>query len=259
MAARNKFAQAIEASSWVAVGMASRFVLEAAQDMAVEYGRPVMVIASRRQVDSEPASGGYIGWNTAEWRQAADRRRIIPPLLLGRDHGGPYQHPRDLDQRADPDAAMKFARESLRSDIEVGVTLLHIDASLGPGGVEERPDVALSRTLELISFAAGVAAQTDRDVAFEVGLEVQNEHIVDEQDFKRYLETVLPAIERECNVLPAFVVTQTGTKVSGSKNTGALAHASGSSASARLFAIASLCRRFGSRLKAHNCDYTEGP
>ncbi len=158
---------ALERTMRVAPGMATRYVLDAAREMAVAENRPIMVIASRRQVDGPSAGGGYLGWDTAEWCRAASHQNgAAPLLLLGRDHGGPYQHPRDLQTDAEPAAAMAFAKESLRHDIECGLSLIHIDGSLGRRGVEELPEVALGRTLELVSFCVDVAdgAEPERRV-----------------------------------------------------------------------------------------------
>jgi hypothetical protein len=240
----------------VAVGMATPYTLDAASEVAGEAGRPVMLIASRRQVECSSAGGGYVGWTTEQW---CTRARSAPAgrLILARDHGGPYQHPGD-DGGAE--LAMAAARRSLRCDIESGVRLLHIDTSLGPGGRAESLAIALTRVVALVANCVEVAGGLGRRVGFELGLEVQAEHVADPD---RYGDQVRPAVEQirtTCGVTPVFVVAQTGTKVVECENVGRLVSAGPASEERRRLAgLAVAARRLGGRLKAHNCDYLPAP
>lgn len=249
----------IERSLRVAVGMATAYSLDLAREVGIEAGRPVMLIASRRQVDSERTGGGYLGWTTPEWcarsSQVDDRGR----LLLARDHGGPYQRPQDIEQQASPPVAMASALESLRCDIESGVELLHIDTSVGPGGDAETTATALHRAAELVAACTEIAGRARRQVSFEVGFEVQNESISDPEDYARVIVPLLTELRRSCNVSPAFIVAQTGTKVTGRRNTGVLQRRPRSATQGRqLRELAAVISSFGGRLKAHNCDYLGG-
>ena len=248
----------------VAVGMATPYTLDAASEVAGEVGRPVMLIASRRQVELSSAGGGYVGWTTEQWCSTA-MSAPAGRLILARDHGGPYQHPGD-DGDADggdddgAERAMAAARRSLRCDIESGVRLLHIDTSLGPGGRAESLAVALTRAVALVADCVEVAGGLGRRVGFEVGLEVQAEHVADPD---RYGDQVRPALEQmrtTCGVTPVFVVAQTGTKVVECENVGRLVSAGPASEERRRLAgLAVAARRLGGRLKAHNCDYLPAP
>ncbi|HEY7831392.1 MAG TPA: hypothetical protein VIC06_12595 [Solirubrobacteraceae bacterium] len=129
MTAAGALSSRITASLPVAVGMATRYGLDAAKEISFEVGRPVMVIASRRQIEAEDLGGGYVGWDTRSWASTA--RAGGSPLILARDHGGPYQHPADFGECVTEREAMARAVESFETDIRSGVELLHIDTSLG--------------------------------------------------------------------------------------------------------------------------------
>jgi hypothetical protein len=246
----------VERSLRVAIGMATPYSLDAAREVAAETGRPVIVIASRRQVDGvEP---GYVGWNTPQWCAAAGTGRGAGGLLLARDHGGPYQHPRDLGHR-DPADVMRSAREALLLDIDSGVELLHVDTSVGADGSPETPDRARQRAVELINACTAHAAAVGRRVGFEVGLEVQEEQVADDAAFGEHMWELLGELSRYGNERPLFVVAQTGTKVTGRRNTGVLARRPDADPRRRLDRLARLVGALRSRLKAHNCDYLPGP
>lgn len=240
----------------VAVGMASAYVLDAAREIAAEVARPVMLIASRRQVDSARLGGGYVGWTTAEWCARARPDDGHAPLFLCRDHGGPYQHPDEADKPTDPATAMRSSLESLRCDIESGIKLLHIDTSLGPGGMAELPHVAKERAIELVGASADLARSRGRPVGFEIGLEVQAEDIANYHEYREWIGDLLTQLRQRCGLSPTFVVAQTGTKVTGLHNTGVIERQRGHPGNQqRLRDLASVARSLGSRLKAHNCDY----
>lgn len=238
--------------------MATEYVLDAAREVAAEVGRPVIVIASRRQVESADAGGGYVGWTTPQWCARARSGDGAGTVLLARDHGGPYQHPRDIRDPVEPSTAMRFALESFRCDIEAGLDLLHIDASLGPGGSAESPHTAHQRALELSARCAELAVANRRQVAFEIGIEVQDTEIANADEYADQMRDLLRRLRRDCGVSPAFLVAQTGTKVGSRNNLGVLQLQPDSMRNQRsLGELASVVRSFGSRLKAHNCDYLD--
>jgi len=236
--------------------MATGYSLDAAREVAVAADRPVMVLASRRQVDCEHAGGGYVGWTTPEWCSRSGNIGDRAGLILTRDHGGPYQHPRDIQERADPPNAMAFAIDSLRCDIESGVELLHIDTSIGRGGTAESAPIAVHRALELIAACKDIAGGAGRTVGFELGVEVQTEAISDPQVFASEIAPLVTELRQDHGVSPIFMVAQTGTKVRGRRNSGVLqSQGPSESQDRRLCGLASVVRSLGSQLKAHNCDY----
>jgi fructose/tagatose bisphosphate aldolase len=87
-----------------------------------ENNYPLMIIASRNQVDMET---GYVKTTSqlAEQVRHYDRKNI----LLCRDHCGPYFA--DLDKGLDLEVAITRCEETIASDIINGFDLLHIDVS----------------------------------------------------------------------------------------------------------------------------------
>jgi hypothetical protein len=236
--------------------MATAYSLDVASELSLETARPVMVIASRRQVDCVTVDGGYVGWDTSEWCARAFHLNNSGTLLLARDHGGPYQHPWELGQEASTRDVMLSALHSFRCDIESGVELLHIDTGLGEGGVPEEPTIAIQRAVELVAGCTEIADELGRVVRYEVGIEAQNETIADPLEVMRHLGPLLDELRRHHRVSPAFVVTQTGTKVIGRQNTGLLQRRSPSGEEpTRLGKLANAIQSLDTRLKAHNADY----
>ena len=64
-------------------------------DSCIEYTRnknfPLMLIASRRQIDAEDFGGGYVNNWTTETFSNYVKKRSNGKIILCRDHGGPFQ------------------------------------------------------------------------------------------------------------------------------------------------------------------------
>jgi len=101
------------------VGPMSLNCVNAAIDLANEYDAPLMMIASRRQIDSEVFDGGYVNnWITSEFARHVidvDKRGKV---LLARDHGGPWQNDKEIQEKLSLRRAMESAKESYRADID---------------------------------------------------------------------------------------------------------------------------------------------
>jgi hypothetical protein len=177
-------------------------------------------------------------------------------LLLSRDHGGPYQHPYDLFDNADADVAIGRALGSLKCDIESGVEILHIDTSVGIHGAPETFDVASERAIALVGSCVDMAHQMKREIAFEIGYEVQTEYFAELAEFSTQLHHLIHGLRR-WGVVPAFVVCQTGTKVNGRKNVGLITSQARREAAERVHALSAVAGAYGAHLKAHNCDYLD--
>ena len=240
----------------VAVGMATRYSLDAAREISIEANRPVMVIASRRQVEADELGGGYVGLDTGRW--ASDAAASTGSLIVARDHGGLYQHPADHAGATDEGEVTERALESFRNDILSGVELLHIDTSLGQHGAQP-PEVARRQAVALVDECQAQAAALGRHVAFELGFEQQDETISSADEFRSWVSPLLSELGRRQGTETAFVVAQTGTKVMDGCNTGALNRDSaGAVEASQLRRLAGMISDLGCRLKAHNCDYLNG-
>ena len=75
------------------VGPMSINCVDAAIDLANEYAIPLMLIASRRQIDSEQFNGGYVNnWTTSKFANYVKTKDKYTNIILSRDHGGSWQN-----------------------------------------------------------------------------------------------------------------------------------------------------------------------
>ena len=77
-------------STLLGVGPMSKNCIDACCEIATKK-IPLMLIASRRQIDSKEFNGGYVqNWTTDEYSKYIQKRN--KNLILCRDHGGPWQN-----------------------------------------------------------------------------------------------------------------------------------------------------------------------
>src|SRR5262245_25962911 len=120
--------------SRLGIGPMSINCVDAVIEVATRNRQRIMLIPSRRQVESSALGSGYVeGWTASDlvnYVRERDRNQLI---LVCRDHGGPWQHP---DERTmDEDEAMASCLRSFKEDLASGFDLLHIDTCLDRDGV----------------------------------------------------------------------------------------------------------------------------
>jgi len=241
------------------VGPMSQNCVDAAVELANEHEIPLMLIASRRQIDSEELGGGYVnGWTTeafAAYVAARDRKRRV---VLARDHGGPWQNPAEARQKLPLAEALASAKRSYEADIRAGFQILHIDTSVDIFG-EPSPRDVLERVFELYEFCHATARSLGREVAFEIGTEEQSGVANTMDDLERLLSGVQDHCTRTDLPQPAFVVVQTGTKVLETRNVGSFDSpfriAGELPAEIQVPRMLNLCRKYKIAMKQHNTDY----
>ena len=113
-------------------------------------GRPLMIIASRNQVDSD---SGYV----MTTQGLADRIEFSSSIKLCRDHCGPYFL--DSERSLSLVAAVEATKRTIAADLENGFDLIHIDTSRCPDPYSAAED--------LIKFASDLNPK----VEFEFGTE----------------------------------------------------------------------------------------
>lgn len=250
-----KTAAAIELAR-VAIGPMSRATVDAAIEVAYTDSLQVMLIASRRQIESEVQGGGYVeGWTTREFAQYVRRNDPEHRIRLCRDHGGPWQHPADSTPGRSVTDVVESAFQSMKEDVDLGFSLIHIDTSLERGAPASFVD-SVSRLLDLYGGVHAHATATGRAVDFEIGFEVQSVGVADPLEFSDALVTVLESLQLRSLPLPRYVVAQTGTKVAGARNIGEIQDSQKfEEALAGVRLLAHICHSNGVELKAHNMDY----
>ncbi|WP_271189235.1 hypothetical protein [Dactylosporangium matsuzakiense] len=236
----------------------SRNAVDACIAFAYRHDYPIMLIPSRRQVEAARLGGGYVGGRTTTW--LADYVRANDPkrmLWLCRDHGGPYQHPRDRTDRLTAEQSLAHAMASFAEDIDSGFSLLHLDTSIDLDGPASFTDAA-DRLVALYGQCWELARAAGRTIGFEIGFEDQRAGTNDPAEFREQLRNLIHRLRAAALPLPTFVVGQTGTKVLETRNVGSLRQAP-STVLHDVRVLSDIAAEVGTTLKAHNTDYLSSP
>ncbi len=237
------------------VGPMSRTLLTASLELAKEKDFPIMLIASRNQVDSDEFGHGYVcSWDqdrfVADVEDARRRLGFDGLVYLCRDHGGPWQ--RDEERRAGLTVgeAMEICKRSYIHDIESGFDLLHIDPTKDPHISGTVPlQLVLDRTIDIIGELEDFRKKKGLpEIGYEAGTEETNGGLTSVEAFSDFVDRLISAMAKEGLQPPEFVVGQTGTLTRLTENVG---HFNAENA-ARLSASAA---RHGVGVKEHNGDY----
>lgn len=151
-------------------GPMSREVISSLATYSSEKNEPLMVIASRNQIDAE---SGYV-MTTPELRKLL-KQLPTDKLWICRDHCGPYFL--DVEKGLPLREAVEASKKTIAYDIEQGFDLIHIDTSrvddtygiaeeLFDFSYKKNPEVRFEfGTEENVGVAAGII-QYKKDVAF---------------------------------------------------------------------------------------------
>lgn len=241
------------------VGPMSMNCVDAAIELANEHEVPILLIASRRQIDSEEFGGGYVNnWTTAEFARYVIDRDKKGKVLLARDHGGPWQNSKERDAKLSLRRAMESAKSSYRADLEAGFQILHIDPSVDVHG-EPDVDEVLDRIFDLYEFCWSQAQQLRQEVIFEIGAEEQSGSTNTQEELDYTLSAVQHFCKKNHLPQPSFVVIQSGTRVMETRNVGSfdtpVRVADELPAEIQLPKMIEICNRYGIFMKEHNTDY----
>jgi len=228
-------------------------------ELANEYGVPLMLIASRRQIDSEEFGGGYVNnWTTrrfADYVLDIDKKGKV---ILARDHGGPWQNPVEAEKGYGLRRAMESAKASYRADLDAGFQILHIDPSVDIFG-QPSIDEVLDRVFELYEYCYSYARSLKRKVLFEIGTEEQSGSTNRQEEMSYSLSEIKKFCKRNNMPPPLFIVVQTGSKVMEARNVGSFDSpvrvADELPPEIQVPKMVELCNRYGIYMKAHNTDY----
>lgn len=233
--------------------------VDAAIELADSHDVPLMLIASRRQIDSEQFGGGYVNnWTTSDFARYVIDEDKKGKVLLARDHGGPWQSPLEVDQKLSLRRAMESAKASLRADLEAGFQIIHIDPSVDIHASPKVDDV-LDRIYELYEDCWTHAQRLGQEVIFEIGTEEQSGSTSTQEELEYILDAVVTYCKSNQLPRPTFVVIQTGTKVMEMRNVGSfdspIRISNELPAEIQVPKMIDVCNRYGILMKEHNTDY----
>ncbi|MFN3075326.1 MAG: class II D-tagatose-bisphosphate aldolase non-catalytic subunit [Alphaproteobacteria bacterium] len=244
------------------VGPMSATCVDATIELAKEHDVPIMLVASRRQVECGELGRGYVeGWTTQSFADYVRERDASGNIVLCRDHGGPWQGNGETEPPLDAATAMERAKISYAADIDAGFSVLHVDPSIDPLFKVPPQETVLERLFELYRFCWRYAQAQGRRVVFEIGTEEQVSLAGGLGDTERALVEVERVLRKEGLPMPLFVVVQTGTKVEETRNVGVfgspLRVENELPAELHVPLAITLLRRHGVYLKQHNTDYLD--
>ncbi len=241
------------------VGPMSLNCVNAAIELSNDNKIPIMLIASRRQVDSEVFGGGYVNnWDTKSFSQYVKERDKKNMIILARDHGGPWQSNYEVKKNMNLKEAMESSKHSFYEDIQSDFQIVHLDPSIDIHNKPSREDVIL-RLFELYEYCISVAEKLNKKIIFEVGTEEQS----GSTNTPDILEEDLKKIKEFCSqnnyIQPSFVVIQSGTRVAETNNIGSFDSpvrvADELPPEIQIPKMIEICKSNNIMMKAHNTDY----
>lgn len=242
------------------VGPMSKNVIDATINLTNKKKFPLILIASRRQIDSSEFGGGYVeNWDTETYSKYVSAKAKNSNLILARDHGGPWQNNKEIQLNMNLVKAMESSKRSFACDIDCGFKILHLDPSLSIDSKAPKQEEVLERIFELYEYCWDYARSKKKEVIFEIGTEEQSGST--NSDYE--LEYTLNEMNKFCkkNKLPpvSFVVIQAGTKVMELENVGSFeSHTRLKDeipVEIQLLRMIEICNRNNVFMKEHNTDY----
>lgn len=246
-------------STLLGVGPMSVNCVDATLELSNLHNIPLMLIASRRQIDSENFNGGYVNnWTTQKYSEYVSKRDIKNNVILARDHGGPWQNNIEIQKDLNLKEAMNSAKESYKIDIDSGFKIIHLDPSID---IHNKPsqNQLLERLFELYDFCCEYAIKNKKDIIFEIGTEEQSGSTNTQEELDFTLTKVKNFCKKNNFPKPAFVVVQTGTKVMETKNIGSfdspLRIYNEIPSEIQIPKMIEICESHNVYMKEHNTDY----
>jgi hypothetical protein len=247
-------------STLLAVGPMSKNCVDATVELSNSHSIPIMLIASRRQIDSKVFGGGYVnGWDTAAYSryvQDKDKKKLI---FLSRDHGGPWQNNIEKQKKFTLKQAMSSAKESYMCDIDSGFKFIHIDTSMSLKGTEGNKKKCMDRLFEFYEFCHMYSKKKKRDIFFEIGTEEQSGTTNTQEELEETLNETIKFCNKNKFKKPTFVVIQSGTRVMEMKNVGSFdlpfRVKNEVPAEIQVPQMIEICKKYNILMKEHNTDY----
>jgi len=238
------------------IGPMSKNCVDSTIKISNKYDIPLMIIASRRQIECKEFGGGYVNnWSTEEFAKYVEKNDVKKKIILCRDHGGPFQGKDEIGIGFEK--AMENAKKSFFVDIKSNFKIIHIDPSEfldGKCSIEEM----LPIIHELYDFCYSTARDNGKEIFIEISIGREDGGI------HRYeeVEYAISNIESFCNAkkipLPLFIVIRTGNYVMETRNIGIfeeIVNGNRKDEEENIRKIIKLCNQKNIMIKEHNADY----
>ena len=241
------------------VGPMSKNIVDASIELSDKHNIPIMLIASRRQIESHIYGGGYVNnWTTSDFSKYVGQKQKKNNIFLARDHGGPWQSQIDVENKLSLKNAMKMAKKSFEDDILNNFSLIHIDTSVSLNNSVSF-NQALNRLFELYEHCFIFAKKNKKKILFEVGTEEQNGSTSSLEGLELTLNKLKNFCTKNKFPMPSFVVVQSGTKVMELRNIGSFEWPTRIKnelpIEIHLLKTLEICKKYQIYMKEHNADY----
>jgi len=238
------------------IGPMSKNCVDTTIEVANKHDVPLMMIASRRQIECNEFGGGYVNnWSTEEFAKYVEKNDTKGNIILCRDHGGPFQG-KD-EKEIGFEKTMENAKKSFLVDIKSNFKIIHIDPSEfldGKCSVKEM----LPIIFELYEFCYSAAKNNEKEIFIEISIGREDGGIHRYKD----VEHAILNIESFCNTkklpLPLFIVIRTGNHVMETRNIGTfeeIVKGKRKDDEENIRRIIKLCNQKNIMIKEHNADY----
>ena len=235
------------------VGPVSEIVTRATIEACKEYDCPPIFIASRNQVDMKELGHGYLmgGMDQKAFTALIEKMKsevgYEGPVYICRDHGGPWQRNKELDEKYPVDKAMEIGKKSFAADIEAGFNYLHIDPTKCP--LEFSLSDIIEWTVDILKFCEKTRKGMGKaEIDYEVGTEDIQGGLTTQDTFEAFLKDLTAKLDEQGLPLPTCVVAQTGTLCRIDRNMGCFDRE-------QTRQLVEIAAKYGVGLKEHNGDY----
>lgn len=238
------------------VGVMSENVVCSALEISKEYNCPLLLIASRNQVEMGRCGYGYAKhWDAAALKEYVDHKAkelgMSDYVYFCRDHGGPWQNDGEYKKMIPYEEAFNSCLESYYEDMREGFELLHVDVSRD-WNFENKVnlELAVERVISLVKKLEEYRNDMKIDtVLYEISLEDIGKNNFVIQIFNQYVEKMMAGFSKaNISCYPKLIVGDTGTYVRMDENVGEYNEKNVQG----LYCIAN---EYGLLLKEHNADY----
>jgi hypothetical protein len=243
-------------ATMLCVGPMSKNCIDSSIELSEQFQIPQILIASRRQIDSQEFGGGYVESFTTDEFAKYVKNKNAKNIFLARDHGGPWQGTFEAINNLDIPTSMKIAKKSFEDDILAGFDFIHIDPSIPIQNEQLSMEIILDRLFELYGHTYEFAKKHNKKIYFELGTEEQNGYAEDLEQFEYFLNETQKFCNKNNITKPTFVVAQTGTKVMEMENIGEFSKKINiTQLMNKIQNTLIICKKYDVMLKEHNTDY----
>jgi len=235
--------------------------IDALIESSVDFRVPLVITASRRQVEAGTIPGGGYVFDTEGFVRYVRKvclEKKAGSVYVARDHGGPWQGNYEIDRKLPLAESISVAKISFEQDIACGFDLIHIDPSVPIQGEKLELDKILFRIFDLYQYCCDTAKKYRKDIEFEIGTEEQTEDTGSVENLEYVVKNINSFCRRRNIKTPFFFVGQTGSRVMEDTNVGMSGRLDSRNFSLwykNIKQMAGICRRYNAFIKEHNADY----